>query len=44
MLPKKLRTVETSLFYKWHADLHGFANICKLPVAHAIKVMQSKIC
>ena len=24
-------------------DLHGFVNICKLPVAQTLKVMQSKI-
>ena len=29
--------------HKWHADLHGFANFCKLPVAHTLKVMQTKI-
>ena len=29
--------------HKWHANLLGFLNICKLPVAHTSKVMQSKI-
>ena len=29
--------------HKWLANLHGFANICKLPVAQTFKVMQSKI-
>ena len=32
------------LLHKWHADLHGFANFCKLPIAHTFKVKQSKIC
>ena len=30
--------------HKWFENLHGFANICKLPVAKTFKVMQSKIC
>ena len=30
--------------HKWHVDLHGFANFCKLPVAHTLKVMKPKIC
>ena len=30
--------------HKWLANLHGFANICKLSVAQTFEVMQSKIC
>ena len=32
------------LLHKWLENLHGFANICKLPVAQTFKVMESKIC
>ena len=35
---------QQKILHKWHADLHGFANFCKLPVAHTFKVVQSKIC
>ena len=30
-------------WHNWHADLHGIANICKLPVSNTFKNMQSKI-
>ena len=29
--------------HNWLANLHGFANICKLPVSNTFKDMQSKI-
>ena len=29
--------------HKWRANLHGFSNICKIPVVQTFKVMQSKI-
>ena len=29
--------------HKWLENLHGFANICKLPVAYTFKYMFSKI-
>ena len=35
ILPKKMENIFLKLFWhNWHADLHGFANICKLPVSH----------
>ena len=29
--------------HNWHANLHVFANICKLPVSNTFKDMHSKI-
>ena len=29
--------------HNWLANLHGFLNICKLPVSNTFKDMQSKI-
>ena len=45
-LPKKLeRKQKKNIFlHKWHANLHGFLNICKLSGAQNFQVMQSKIC
>ena len=46
ILPKKM---ESHLFKKkvfghnWLANLHGFANTCKLPVSNTFKDMQSKM-
>ena len=43
ILPTKM---ERHFFYFWHnwlANLHGFANICKLPVSNTFEDMQSKI-
>ena len=37
-------TIFVIFLHKLLAKLHGFANICKLPVAHSFKGMQSKIC
>ena len=37
--PKKWKDI----FLNLHADLHGFANICKLPVSNNFKDMHSKI-
>ena len=37
ILPKKIWG------HNWLADLHGFGNICKLPVSNTFKDMQSKI-
>ena len=42
--PKKLgRKQKKNIFWhKWLANLHGFANICRLSVAQTFKVMQYK--
>ena len=37
-------TIFKIFLYKWLANLHGFANICKLPKAQTFKVMQYQIC
>ena len=41
------KTMERHFFiffwHNWFANLHGFANICKLPVSNTFKDMQSKI-
>ena len=39
---KLVRNLKKIFLHKWHADLHGFANFCKLPVAHTSKMVQSK--
>ena len=31
---KFVRNLFTLFLHKWHADLHGIANFCNLPVAH----------
>ena len=42
ILPKK--GISKIFFgHNWLANLHGFANICKLPVSNTFKDMQSKI-
>ena len=44
ILPKKWKDIFKKIFWhNWLADLHGFANICKLPVSITFKDMQSKI-
>ena len=40
---KIVRNFHKPFWHKWHADLHGFANFCKLPVAYTFEVVQSKI-
>ena len=40
ILPKKM---ERHFWHNWLANLHGFANICKLPVSNTFKDMHSKI-
>ena len=32
-----------SFYHNWLANLHGFANVCKLPISNTFKDMQSKI-
>ena len=39
ILPKKWKGI---FGHNWLANLHGFANICKLPVSNTFKDMQSK--
>ena len=40
ILPKKIEWYFLNLFcHSWLANLHGFANICKLPVSHTFKDM-----
>ena len=41
ILPKKMEGI--FFWHNWLANLHGFANICKLPVSNTFKDMQSKI-
>ena len=44
ILPQKIeRNFFKFFWHNWHADLHGFANNCKLPVSNSFKDMQSKI-
>ena len=44
ILPPKNRKALKKFFWghNWLANLHGFANICKLPVSNTFKDMQSK--
>ena len=43
VLPKKKKAFKKKKFgHNWLANLHGFANICKLPVSNTFKDMQSK--
>ena len=43
ILPKKWKGIFKKFFWhNWLANLHGFANICKLPVSNTFKDMQSK--
>ena len=45
ILPQKLGIKQKKFcLHKWLANLHGFANFCKLSVAQTFKVMQYKIC
>ena len=40
ILPKNGKIFFPILFWPtWHANLHGFANICKLPVCNTFKNM-----
>ena len=41
ILPKKWKGI--FFWQNWLANLHGFLNICKLPVSNTFKDMQSKI-
>ena len=34
ILPKKWKGIKNFFWHNWLADLHGFANICKLPVSN----------
>ena len=44
ILPQKMeRHLNFFCWHNWLANLHGFANICKLPVSNTFKDMQSKI-
>ena len=44
ILPKKWKGIFLNFFWhNWLANLHGFANICKLPVSNTFKDMQSKM-
>ena len=44
ILPKKWKDIFQNFFgHNWHANLHGFANICKLPVSNTFRDNQSKI-
>ena len=41
---KKWKDIFLNFFlHNWHADMHGFANICKLPVSDTLKICSKKL-